>query len=149
MAPFENVLFRSTDSGRSWSAPEALDLSGDQIVDTPSQIIELDNGDWFLACERWKTWDDRNDLPSAGHPEKMFSHSRYTKMRDGGICVLQWAQSIGAAENFDLHFSRSDPTGREWTEPSPTGINAQTSWVADLGDGLLAEVLKLVISSRT
>ena len=158
--PCEIVIFRSDDEGRSWSEPAALELPGNGCVDTPTQIIELYNSRWFLACEEWKTWDDtaplhikgfavfsddggrtwgnRLDLPSASDKDKMYSHSRYTRMLDGRICALQWTQSIGGQKDFGLHFTISNKTATEWTHPRPTGIPGQTSWVADLGDGLLA-----------
>jgi len=158
--PTQAVLFRSSDNGRTWSKPQVLDLPGEGTADTPSQIIELNNGRLFLACEQWKAWDDdgplhikgfavfsddnastwsdRIDFPSATDPEKMFSHSRYTPMLDGRICALQWTQQIGAEKDYDLHFTISDQTGTNWTYPRPTGIMGQTSWVADLGNGRLA-----------
>ena len=156
----EAVLLRSADNGHTWTAPEALDLPGRGVADTPSQIIELENGRWFLACELWKEWDDasplhikgfalfsddqgktwaeRVDFPSASDPDKMYSHSRYTQMLDGRIAALQWTQKVGTGENYELHFVLSDLTGREWAAPCPTGLMGQTSWLADLGDGLLA-----------
>lgn len=162
MIPSEQVLLRSSDGGQSWSSPEVLDLPGDGLADVPSQIIELQDGRWFLGCELWKAWDDRAplhirgfgvfsedggrswgdrvDFPSAVDSEKMYSHSRYTPMLDGRICALQWTQSIGASRDFDLHFTISDKTGEIWEHPRATGIPGQTSWVADLGDRLLAAV---------
>ena len=154
------VLFRSSDRGRTWSPSQVLDLGTRDAIDAPSAVIELGDGTLFLACEQWKTWDDasplhirgfalfssdrgrtwgeRVDFPSAADETRMYSHSRYTQMRDGSIGVLQWTQSVGGDQNFDLHLVTSDSTGRVWSEPRPTGIAAQTSWLADLGDGLLA-----------
>jgi hypothetical protein len=63
----------------------------------------------------------------------MYSHSRYSRLADGSIGALQWAQSVGGTDNFDLHLVTSDRTGRAWSQPRPTGIPAQTSWLADLG----------------
>ena len=159
-APVDIVMFRSHDQGHTWSSPEVLALPGDGYADAPSQIIELNDGRWFLACELWKAWDDprplhitsfavfsndhgetwtdRVDFPSAEDPERMFSHSRYTPMLDGRICALQWTQEIGGQTDYDLHFTVSDHTGKNWSYPQPTGLMGQTSWVADLGDGLLA-----------
>jgi hypothetical protein len=160
--PTETLLFRSTDLGQSWSDPQRLDLGTGPMIDTPSSILELNDGSWFLACEVWKGWDDpkpahikgyaifstdkgktwrdRVDFPSSAEPERMYSHSRYTRMLDGRIGALQWTQSVGGQQNFDLHLVVSDNTGREWSRPQPTGIHAQTSWVADLGNHRLAAV---------
>lgn len=158
----EKVLFRSTDAGHCWSDPKVLDLPGTEPVDLPSQIIELNDGRLFLACEQWKAWGDarplhikgfalfsedggqtwsgRVDFPSAADDQKMYSHSRYTRMLDGRILALQWTQTIGGQEDFDLHLVVSDDTGLQWPAPLPTGIPAQTSWTADLGDGRVAAV---------
>jgi len=153
------VLFRSTDNGESWSKPQMLELPGDRLVDAPSQIIELNSGRLFLACEVWKawddpkplhikgfamfsddggrTWDDRLDFPSAAETEKMYSHTRYTKMLDGRVCGLQMTKTMDW-RFLDIHFTVSDQTATQWAYPQPTGLPGQTSWAADLGDGIIA-----------
>jgi len=155
----EKVLFRSVDRGRTWSEPRRLDLPGEGLIDLPSQVIELNDGRLFLACETWKgwddtrplhlqgfavfsddggnTWSDRLDFPSASDSAKMYSHTRYTRMLDGRILGLQWTQNIGGNVNYDLHLVLSDESGRNWTLPVSTGIQAQTSWAADVGNGWL------------
>ena len=45
----EHVLFGSSDDGRAWSAPRRLNLPVEATTDTPSQIIDLNSGRWFLA----------------------------------------------------------------------------------------------------
>ena len=159
-APREKFLFRSTDKGQTWSEPEVLELPDHGLADTPSQIIELNNGRWFLACELWKDWDDpkplhikgfamfsddrgrtwcdRLDLCSATDTEKMYSHSRYTRMLDGRILALQWTQQVGTGKDCELHLVVSDQTAAKWSYPQPTGIMGQTSWAADLGRGTIA-----------
>ncbi len=158
--PVETILFRSGDDGHTWSAPEPVEVTHSEIAAPPSQIIELNDGRWWLAWEMWKAWDDTSPLhiktfytisddkgatwsepaffESASDTEKMYSHARYARMLDGRIVALQWAQDIGASKDFDLHFTISDETGTEWSYPTPTGIMGQTSWVADMGDGVLA-----------
>jgi hypothetical protein len=160
MKASEAVLFRSVDSGATWSPPEVLDLGQPGVIDTPSGVIELLDGRWFVACEVWKAWDDasplhikgfglfsrdqgrtwgeRANFPSALEPARMYSHSRYTQLRNGGIGALQWTQSVGGDQNFDLHLVTSDPSAAAWSQPRPTGIAAQTSWLADLGGDRMA-----------
>ena len=163
--PVQWVLCRSTDRGRTWSAPKALDLPGDGAGALAAPIIELAGGRLFLPCEMWKAWDDpsplhikgfalfsddggttwadRLDYPSAGDKSKMYSHSRYTKMSDGRLLALQWTQSHGMTENYDLHLTMGDRTATQWSYPRPTGIRGQTSWAVDLGDGVLAAIYSL------
>ena len=160
LKPFELVLFRSADQGRTWSPPQVIEVGGGGVADAPSNVIELNAGSLFLALERWKSWDDPTplhikgsalfsrdagrtwgeeiDFPSASDPFRMYSHSRYSRMLDGRVCALQWTQSIGGQENYPLHFVRSDTTGTRWEKPLATTIPAQTSWAADLGEGVLA-----------
>ena len=152
------VLFRSHDDGRTWSEPQVLDLPGDITPDMPSQIIELNNGRWLLICEAWKEWADPSPLHIKGYAafsddegkswkekvdlpvssDKMYSHSRFTRMLDGRVAALQWTQKVGTGEDYDLHFTISDDTGTRWSRPLPTGLTGQTSWLADLGNGKLA-----------
>ena len=157
--PSESVLLRSADEGRTWSRPEVLELPDEPVIDTPSSIIELNDGRWFLAGEIWKawndpaplhvkgfavfspdqgrTWTDRVDFPSAARTDRMYSHSRYTRMRDGRVAALQWCQEVGGDVNHDLHLVISDTSGRKWSDPQPTAIKAQTCWLGDLGGGTL------------
>ena len=118
----ETVLFRSQDGGRHWSAPQPLELGSERMLDTPSSVIEMEDGRWFLAFEQWKMWDDvsplhikgfalysrdqgetwgeREDFPTASDPARMYSHSRYSRMLDGRICALQWTQNIGGQKKL-------------------------------------------------
>ena len=158
--PIENVLFKSVDNGRTWSKPEVMDLHGEGLADTPSQIIELNNGRLFIACETWKnrqdssplhikgygvfsddggaTWKGRVEFPSASDNRRMYSHSRYSRMLDGRIIALQWTQEVGTAKDFNAYLVVSYQTAQEWSQSKPTNLPAQTSWVADLGNSLVA-----------
>ena len=152
----EVVMLCSQDAGQTWSPPRPIDLPGAPVAYAQSPVIELADGSWFLGAETWKAWDDtsplhakgyaifsrdegnswqdRIDYPSAADTTRMFSHSQYRTMRDGGICATQWAQSIGGQKDHDLHFVRSDETATNWTAPQPTGLPGQTSCIGDLGD---------------
>ena len=68
----------------------------------------------------------------------MYSHSRYVKMLDGRVGALQWTQKPGTAEDFPAHITISNADVSAWSYPAPTNLMAQTCWIADLGDGLMA-----------
>jgi hypothetical protein len=160
MRPVEFVLTRSSDDGRTWSPPQSIDPGTSIAADSPSSVLELPDGTLFLAFETWKNWEDASPLhirgfalfshdggatwgdrlafPSAADTDRMYSHTRYTRLADGTLGALQWTQSVGGEQNFDLHLVTSDASGRVWSQPRPTGIPAQTSWLADLGGGRLA-----------
>ena len=155
----QKIIFTSTDKGHNWEGYQIDIPAGEHYIDTPSNIIELNNGSWFLACEEWenmnndlpihikgfgllskdrgKNWKSLGYFPSSFDNEKMFSHSRYTKMIDGRIAVLQWAQKIGGQDDLDAHITISDIDAKEWILPKATGIPAQTSWLADMGNGVI------------
>ena len=156
----EMFFSRSTDDAKTWTPPEPYKMPLDGYETSPSSIIELNDGRWWMALEEWKHWDDTGPLhikgyyvisgdkgktwskpvafPSAASKDTMFSHTRYTKMLDGRVAGLQWAQEVGSNKDKDLHLVISDVTGTKWGAPQPTGIMAQTSWLADMGKGVLA-----------
>lgn len=158
--PSDKIIMHSKDGGRTWTPPRVMNLPRGGLPDTPSSIIELDDGRWWLALELWKAWDDREPLhikgystfssdrggtwsdaaplESASDTAKMFSHSRYVKMLDGRIAALQWTQKPGSAEDFPAHITISNADASAWTYPAPTNLMAQTCWLADMGGGVMA-----------
>ena len=156
----EKIILISDDDGRTWTPPRIMDLPLDSEPDTPSSIIELNDGRWWLGLEFWKTWDDTSPLhikgystfsddrgetwsdaiplESASDSGKMFSHSRYVKMLNGRIAALQWTQKPDTAEDLPAHITISNADASAWSYPEPTNLMAQTCWIADLGDGLMA-----------
>jgi sialidase-1 len=156
----DKIVFFSDDGGRTWTSPRVMDLPLDSLPDTPSSIIELNDGRWWMGLELWKEWDhigplhikgfstfsdDRGEtwsdafpLESASDTEKMFSHSRYVKMLDGRVAGLQWTQEPGTAKDFAEHITISNADASAWSYPEPTNLMAQTCWLADLGSGVMA-----------
>jgi len=165
LGPTQYCLLHSTDEGRKWTAPRPIAFpppGPEPGIDLPGPIVELADGRWFLPCVVWKaagdpaplhikgyglfssdrgrTWGDRTTFPSAADTEKMYSHGRYIRMKDNRLCVLQWAQAIGGQTNFDLHIEFGDPTASQWTSPRPTGLAGQSSWINDLGGGMMIAI---------
>jgi len=154
--PNETILFRSSDNGQHWSPPQVLDL-GETIVDLAGCIVELQNDEWFLPFDKGKAYGDpapvkammlgflskdrgqtwRTSIAFAdGAPNnKAHWHGRVIKQHDGKLFTLLWTKHLDSGQFGTLHRTTSDPTGRKWDEPQPTGIPGQTSWTVDLGEG--------------
>ncbi len=160
VAPTEVVWMESLDGGRSWTPPRALRFEGSCGIDVNCNILELDDGDWFWPCERWKDWEDISplrirgfglrssdrgetwhkvlDFPSSYDEDRIYSHTKYASRKDGRHCALHWTTSPDMTRDFDLHYVEADPSCTTWSEPRPTGIPGQNSWILDLGEGRLA-----------
>jgi len=157
----ELFFCRSGDDGRTWDDIELPRLDTGSLpghIDIHSPIIELDDGRWMLSGEMWKSWDDPEplhikgvkyfsddygkswrgplELPTNRDDNRMYSHAQYRRLTDGQVAALMWTQSVGGAESFDLHLITGSTDGADWTVPQPTGIDGQTSCLADLADGM-------------
>ncbi len=173
LPPEQYVLMHSTDNGRTWTRPQLINYPppGQPAgLDLCSPIVELADGRWLLPCNVWKAWDDPTPLhmkyhylfssdrgktwgdrvnpPSASEKDKMYSHGRFMRMKDNRLCALQWAQAIGGQQSFDLHIEFGDPTGKTWTNPRPTGLPGESSWIEDCGDGCLIAIYTCRSSKR-
>jgi hypothetical protein len=153
----EVVLFRSSDNGRTWSAPEVIEIPGNMILDFSGPVVELDNGRWFLPFDMGKAYDDPEPvkavmvglfsgdggrrwgdtvtLADGGAEGKGYWHGRVIKLLDGRLFTLLWTGDRKTGKFLDIHRTVSDGQGRNWSKPEPTGIPGQTSWAVDLGEG--------------
>jgi len=155
--PTETLLFRSTDKGRTWSAPTVVALPKGVIAYLAGPVVELNDGSWFLPFDNGKAYDDPNSVKAVmfglfsrdqgrtwgemnrfadgAEQQKAHWHGRVTRLLDGRLFALLWTQDLSTGKFIDLHRTVSDATGREWRVPEPTGIPGQTSWAVDLGQG--------------
>jgi len=160
LLPFHIAWMRSTDNGRSWSAPVEISTKsqfGDTIEPAPmGGIIELADGSWFHCFETWKTyyddgpynlqsfglfsrdggqtWSEKVEVANGSDTDRSYSHGVPIQLKDGRLLVVYWAAEPRLQSYYDLHTVVStDATGQSWCDPKPTGIPAQTSCAAQLG----------------
>ena len=149
--PVETILFRSQDNGRSWSAPQVIEMPGGIIAYLSGPVIEMQDGGWFLAFDLGKAYDDPRPIQAemlalfssdqggrwgdlhrfAGispEEQKAFWHGRVIALKSGRLFTLLWTQDSRTEKFIDLHRTTSDQAGRQWDVPRATGIPAQTSW---------------------
>jgi hypothetical protein len=59
-------------------------------------------------------------------------------MLDGRVAALQWTQEPGSGKDCPEHITISSGDASEWSSPEPTNLMAQTCWLTDLGNGVMA-----------
>ena len=59
----DKIILLSQDDGQTWTPPRVMEIPLNSLpADTPSSIIELDDGRWWMGLELWKEWDDTGPL---------------------------------------------------------------------------------------
>jgi hypothetical protein len=163
LTALEVILQRSGDNGRTWSAPEIINVP-DGLVITPScGIVELPDGTWFLAYDQWHafddpgpyrprtvaffstdrgyTWGDPVTFADGASLGKGFWHGRIMPMVDGRLFTLFWSADMRQnGRDLPLHRSFGSAGGRSWTFPEATNLPGQTNNAVDLGEGLMAAI---------
>ena len=159
LMPVQTLLFRSSDRGHTWSEPEVIEIPDQMILDVSGPVIELNDGRWFIPFDRGKNYDDpspvktymlglfsndrgRNwsspvDVADGRSASIGYFHGRVIKLLDGRLFTLAWARDETSGDFLPIHRVVSDTRGENWSVPAATTLPGQTSWAADLGDGLM------------
>lgn len=157
------ILQRSSDNGRSWSAPALIAIPDGMVITPSCGIVELSNGAWLLAYDQWhafddpgpyrprtvaffstdqgQSWSDPVTFADGAAEGKGFWHGRITPMVDGRLFSLFWSADMTQnTRDLPLHCSFGSADGRSWTFPEPTNLPGQTNNAVDLGDGLMVAI---------
>ena len=161
----QSILCRSCDSGRTWSPPQpiALPAAPGAVLNAYGPVVPLDSGEWLLAFDPGKLWDDPSPLrrqvvgylssdegaswseevaiAGTPHHDRAFWHARVARMDDGRVMAFPWTGSVDASAFHPLHRVVGSPDGRTWSEPESTGIPGQTNCPVDLGEGCVAIIV--------
>jgi len=157
--PMKCLLSASSDSGRTWSAPMALDTSPCPGSSSTDAIVRLNNGHLLAPFENWREWDETEGtqkanaliskdggkawskpITMASEPEQrlMFWDNRIAKDPDTGeLVVMYWTYDQNAGKDVNIHINFGEPDGRMWSVPHDTGIEGQIAAPLPLGNGKL------------
>ena len=151
------ILLRSGDEGATWSTPEVMSppLVG-PAFETCHPIVELEDGRWLAPTSTWPGWDGTSvngmravALESADRgkswPRHVETFDRWSEgilhweqslvqLKDGRLLAVAWALEVAANRTLYTPFAISND-GVTFAIRGLTGIHAQTSKLAVLGDG--------------
>lgn len=137
---------RSTDNGRTWSAPI------DTLVNSPHGPITLASGRLFYAGVRlWdegrrvgvavsdddgQTWQWLSDIPTRAGDESKNYHELHAVEAAGGRLVVH-IRNHNAVNNREILQTHSDDGGESWVEPYTIGVWGLPSHLLKTSDGRL------------
>jgi hypothetical protein len=163
--PTELLLLRSTDRGRSWSAPVTMQapLEGPSF-ELCAPIVELRDGRWVLATSTWRSWDGASPngnrqlmlvSPDKGHswphydtvmhdPQQhiIYWESKIVELEDGRLLSVAWAYDEKAAVDLPNQYALSEDGGKTWCRPRSTGLLGQTMAPTLLPNGRILSVYR-------
>ena len=152
MIPIRNVLSRSDDGGRSWSAVWPMD--GMTVPNSSAQgLVVLPDGQILAPLETFKTFDEpgpwryRVDVIRSadegrtwgmsapahvtdveGDPQRLMAWDpRMARLPGGRIVSFYYAFLDGSGGEGPVHVGWSDDDGRTWRLPQPTSLEGQAA----------------------
>ena len=161
----ENLVFRSDDAGRTWSAPQLVEVDLDPAKYTANgsgSLLQLAPDRWMYPMETWKpvgcdgppdqkaialfssdqgrTWGELTVVADDPTGEMNWWDHAATVMPGGRIYNMVWAHRYRAVEDLPNHWLESSDQGRTWSEPRPTNLMGQMCVPIALPDGRIAAV---------
>ena len=165
----EPVLFFSRDNGRTWTDPLPVGLPPGLVATPANPIIELEDGRWMAAYDRWhrydepapkgpykdrmtaffsmdrgRTWGDR-EVMADGWPEgRDYWHGKTIRLSDGRLFTVYQSADMNNERRervwLPLHYAFADKAGRNWSKPIPTPVPGQTNCPVQLPGGPICVV---------
>ena len=161
----EMLLFRSSDVGETWSAPEIvqIDLPPERYTcNKAGRLVQLSTTRWMYPFETWKpqgfhgppdqkaaavfssdqgrTWGEMTVIADDADGELLWWDQMNTRLPDGRVYVMLWTHRYGTKEDLPVHWVISNDEGRTWSAPQPTNLPGQVCCPIALPDGRVAAV---------
>ncbi|WP_135554827.1 sialidase family protein [Paenibacillus cymbidii] len=163
----EQLLFRSSDEGRTWSEPQSIEppLVGPAFEMT-SPIVPLRSGTWILPTSTWKgfdgycpngmkmvafrsedqgrSWPAYTDVMADERDVDIFWESKMVELSDGRILAAAWVYDRQAGKDRDNHYAitRGKSIDSTFTEPRSCGLQGQTLNFMEISPGQVLTVYR-------
>lgn len=151
----ETLFCRSTDGGKSWSAPEIVPMP-DRPLEVSFAIVPLSSGrllapaallgdkerlgeEMFVAVsdDRGRTWPTRKTVFRDPAGKLGFWEHKFSEYKPGHIIATAWTVTLGDYVDQENSFCFSHDGGESWGPYHSTGIRGQTMSTLPLGDDRL------------
>ena len=161
----EFLIFRSSEEGRNWRGPEAIEepLVGPSF-EICCPITPLKDGRWLLPTSTWRGWN--GDCPNGlmmvafvshdrgkSWPEYMqvmrdpaqniwYWESKIVECADGRLLAIAWAYDEAEKKDRPNQYALSSDGGKTWSQPASTGLLGQTATPFVLEDDRILTVYR-------
>lgn len=163
--PTRFLLLYSTDNGRSWSEPHAIDPPEvGPSFELCSPIVPLRNGRWLLPTSTWRSWEglqpqgkkmlvfmshdqgdswpEAADVMSDPDDDIFYWESKVIELPSGVLVSGAWAYNEKTGEDLPNQYAVSKDEGITWSQPRSTGLIGQTMSLLPLDDGRILAVYR-------
>jgi len=146
------VLCRSTDGGRTWSAPEIVPMPGECALEISHGVLPLSSGrllapaatlpaqdrlgEQVLAAvsdDGGKTWPEHAVVFEDPEGKLGYFEQKLAEIAPGRVMATCWTVTLGEVVDQPDSFAISDDDGSTWGPARSTGIQGQTMTPIPLG----------------
>jgi len=148
------VLCRSTDGGRSWSAPQVIAFQMPGPYEISNSIVVTDDGRWLApagsyhngrygervvlheSADQGATWGTMHTVFEDPEAKVGYLEQKVIECQPQRLLATAWVQDYQRDTDLKNRYSFSQDGGRTWDGPHTTGIQGQTMTPIWLGDDL-------------
>ena len=147
----EPVFCRSTDAGRSWTAPQVVPLPTNDPLEISHGMLALSSGRLMAPAARFPegrlgeqvlaaisddgggTWPTHAVVFQDPNDRFGYLEQKLAELAPGRLIATCWTATLSDVEDQTDRFAISNDDGATWGPPVSTGIRAQTMTPIPLG----------------
>ena len=158
----EQLIWRSNDSGTSWSQPTHVAADPFKQVAVGGNLATLPDGmlvsasewgedrpdavmpDWAslltMSSDHGRTWQPWRRIHGPREDGVYFYDMRICLLADGRLLAVYWTHDMEKDEGLNVHLSWSADKGQTWSPPHDGGFWGQVTSIAALNSGRVIAV---------